>query len=218
MWTEHVTKHADPEDVGQRAWAVRKLLLFFHTPLTVLSFAVAVLVGWICNDDERTFVTSPFLAMALLSFLLLLFTPCAVAFRSRPAIVLASVLVRLLMVLQAALALAFVVVATYVSCLTLLYGGAEDDDDNEDDPEGLELWAKYTGIVFMVVIAAVIIFVPMMTTQLLLVWRLNSFREALTQQSKEGYMEMAQQCISLEGQALLHPKKSETQKQANEVV
>ncbi|KAL6043708.1 hypothetical protein QOT17_023723 [Balamuthia mandrillaris] len=172
MWT----KHADPEDIGQRAWAVRKLLLFFHTPLTVLSFAVAVLVGW------------------------------------------ASVLARLLMVLQAALALAFVVIATNVSCLILLYGGAEDDDDNEDDPEGLELWAKYTGIVFMVVIAAVIIFVPMMTTQLLLVWRLNSFREGLTQQSREGYMEMAQQSISLEGQALLHPKKSETQKQSNEVV
>ncbi|KAL6047833.1 hypothetical protein QOT17_021400 [Balamuthia mandrillaris] len=201
MWTKHVMTPVD-EDIRQRVWAVQKLLLFFYIPLTVLSFAVAVLAIWVSG---YTF-GSPFLAAALLSLMVLILMSCAVATRSRPAILMAEVSLLLLLLVQAALAIAFVVVVTYFSTGILLLGFVDDDDDHEDNPEGLELWAKSLAILCVVVIATVVIFLPMMVTQLLLVWRLTSLREALTQMRTEGYMENPNGNVALEEQALLHPK------------
>ncbi|KAL6047835.1 hypothetical protein QOT17_021402 [Balamuthia mandrillaris] len=206
---------AGEEDVGQRVWAIRKLLLCFYIPFNVLSFVVAVLAIWVFG----VVVGNPFLVLALFSFMFLIFIASAVTSRSRRAITVAEFSLRLWLLLQAVLAVAFVVLATINSVGILLLKWEHDaDDDDDEEAEGVELWAKSAAILGVVMIAAVFIFVPMMVTQLLLVWRLASLKEALTQPSTGGYKKMTKECISLEEQALFHPELFQMPVQSEEVV
>ncbi|KAL6043709.1 hypothetical protein QOT17_023724 [Balamuthia mandrillaris] len=200
MLPKHVMNLAGEEDVGLRVWAIRKLLLCFYIPFNVLSLVVAVLAIWVFG----VLVGNPFLVLALFSFMFLIFIASAVTSRSRSAITVAEFSLRLWLLLQAVLAVAFVVLATINSVGILLLKWEHDaDDDDDEEAEGVELWAKSAAILCVAMIAAVFIFVPMMVTQLLLVWRLASLKEALTQPSIEGYKKMTKECISLGSSSVL---------------